>query len=183
MIESRRTRGLWTPERPPPRGMRPPIEVEPAAPSGPALRRKWPTPRVLHGLSLAYGLLRHGEELTQPRLLAFSTEHQDIPSPGLVQNAAEREGTTARELREQGERIAAGEIEGPHPDTLLSTAELARRLGVDPDRLRRWLREHFPRPTERRRSTWELTEEQVVAAREWADTQPESVPVDTSRPG
>src|SRR5689334_13926085 len=43
--------------------------------------------------------------------------------------------------------------------------DLAEELGIDGRQLRGWLREAYPRRASERGASWELTEEQVLAAR------------------
>lgn len=43
--------------------------------------------------------------------------------------------------------------------------ELALSLGISPKHLRDWLRENYPRPAEQWHARWNLTREQVAAAR------------------
>lgn len=51
-------------------------------------------------------------------------------------------------------------------DTKLTPSALAEELGIDPKRLRGYLRKEFPRQPEARNSAWDVSEEAAAAARE-----------------
>lgn len=49
----------------------------------------------------------------------------------------------------------------------MTPADLARELGIDPKRLRDWLRSTYPRSQAEHRQRWHLSPDMVAAARAW----------------
>jgi len=58
--------------------------------------------------------------------------------------------------------------------------DLAKELDMSPKVLRSFLRQEFTRPAEKKNSSWELTKEMVIAARERFTKEADEVEAETT---
>jgi hypothetical protein len=65
---------------------------------------------------------------------------------------------------EEIEELEGEDAEEAEETKGIRAVDLATELGIDPKRLRGWLRKEFPRAAEDKNTSWLLTEEQVDAA-------------------
>ncbi|MBX5468874.1 MAG: hypothetical protein IRZ21_03145 [Thermoleophilaceae bacterium] len=179
--ERRRRTGRWTPDRPPRQGERPPIELHAELSELTTTRRRvrWTRQRLIHGLTKAYLLTDPSHSLTQRRQRQLASRHADIPGPARVQRYADKHDTTAKALRKEAATLASKLKHDPDPfaslaqlATTMTPPELAEALGISTDTLRAWLRTTYPRSLEQAFTTWELTADQIEAARQWRAALP-----------
>jgi len=74
------------------------------------------------------------------------------------------------EQLEEGETLETDD-EAEETPKGIRPPDLAKEIGIDPKRLRGWLRKEYPRATDEKNTSWYLTDDQVEAA--WARFAPE----------